>query len=280
MKKVSLFLLSLLMVLTSFCACDNDKTDNSSEASQQHNSGETENSSTTDNSETSNEWVAPEPYIQTVKAPEKTVYFTEEYGCLEFTEYSLRVLGSKNILERMVYRAGSLTEYMAQNEVSDDTYFLVWIYYFDNEIFDDSYSSTEQASISRQKTLDFLKDYDYIDINDHPLIYDGKHIEDTNALDWSNDQNPLISYDLNELRTLFAKLDPSIPYETIKSSYENSTVGNLLFAYFPAVGYISAGALKEISQANLSENNRLYLFWLPAPNDIQRFFTCNSNDID
>ena len=240
MKKALSFLLCLVLMLSLLASCNNDEGTTSSEISEL--------------SETSE--VYQEPQI-----PEKVVYFTGEYENFDF-EYREMMFDKLHLRE---LGGGSLDEYISTETPSDDTYFLVRVSYTDGSWNPDA-NEIEAMSSARKSTLDFLKNYDYIDIENHPWISTGEFMKEINDCSDTEEQNLLV---LEQLKKMFSDIEPAL----IETACENGDFEIVAYMGFPAIGYISAGALKDIAELTLPDTHSLTLTWFPAPDDQERWLT-------
>lgn len=236
MKRTLALLLCLVLMLTLLASCNNDEVTTSSEISEL--------------SETSE--VSQEPQI-----PEKVVYYTGTYH-----EYN-----SGSILESFVSegRSGSnlertgLRHYLEDNEVSDDTYFLIGGGFFDTT--SDVLSYTPEAI---KETRDFLKEYNFIEINNY-FTYDfdyGKNLDEHISAGGNR-----MDIDASRIESIFPEFDGREVLEEYPGAVK------LCFMGFEVIGYISAGALRKMSEHEFAQTQGFSLTWFPAPDDQERWLT-------
>ncbi len=295
MKKLLLFLLSLLMVLTSFCACNNDKTDNSSIenlSSEIENSKEnsTENSSTIESSEETSQEASeePEPFISEI--PENAVYYTSRYNGDNWYS-SEPIFNNKNFREAYSQKNNEgLSEYFKNNDVSDDTYFLVGMTVC-NEHVEYEYFSTLKENVGRELIRGILEPYDFIEWENHRMLFDQNYYDEITALDMKYNSEDFSGdmrqryYDVYGIvKKYMNKRFPDMEYPSLTENPLKIPEDEDMFYYyygvvvsyrFDVIGYISAKDLKQLDNDLKNGEQVVCITWFPAPDDQERWLTAS-----
>ncbi len=291
MKKLLSILLCSLFLLTFLASCnnesDNSSIENVSSKIESSKEDSTETSSTIESSgETSQDASEePEPFISEI--PEKAVYYTSKYSGDNW--YSAPILNNEKLREVYSERTNEgLSEYFKNNDVSDDTYFLVGMMPSTHKVEFD-YRCSLSTKDGQELIRSILKPYNFIEWENHPMLFDDTYW--VKMEEWDNKYSESVSYDPAECSYELMKISgedikkklPNIEFPDLgnPSNYPENEYTNL-YDYreinnyqFYIIGYISAKDLKQLNEDLKDGEQVVCVTWFPAPDDQERWLTVN-----